>query len=266
MKHTLMRLIPILLLALGLSASAGDKVLKGAIKGEHRTEKYTERDQYRNPYDTLKFFGIKKDMTVVEIFPGGGWYAEILANYLKDKGTYIAGTYDNNPETQKEWQARRNKAFEEKFVKNPGTYGKVTMVPVAGDKITLAADGSVDMILDFRNAHNWYRGKPDAIVDSFKRALKKGGIVGIVDHRLPEDHKDEFAGGYIKESVLINLMEKHGFELIKRSEINANPKDTADHPKGVWTLPPTLTLKDKDRDKYLAIGESDRMTLKFRKK
>jgi predicted methyltransferase len=241
-----------------------NKTLAAALAGEHRSEANKARDKYRRPAETLAFFGITNDMTVIENWPGSGWYTEILAPYLKDNGQLIAATYDRNPESQKKWMHRINKNFDDKFVAHPETFGNIKVVGLLpADKPELAAAGTVDAVLDFRNAHNWIKADADNIIMAWHKALKPGGIVGLVDHRMDDDKEYNPSNGYVHEKQIIDAMAKHGFRLEARSDLNRNPKDTKDHPRGVWTLPPVLTLKDQDRDKYLAIGESDRMVLKF---
>jgi predicted methyltransferase len=258
------RLILAAMLATGLAGAAqADDALKAAIAGEHRSAPNKARDVYRHPYETLSFFGIKPDMTVVELAPGGGWYTEILAPYLRDKGKLIAAGGAMVPEN------RGAMAFKGKLDANPALYGKV--VPGVFEppkRYEIAAPGSVDMVLTFRNLHNWVGNGEDALRATFKeihKVLKPGGVLGVVDHRLPaampQDAKA--SSGYVHEAWVIKMAESAGFKLAGKSEVNANPKDTANHEKGVWTLPPVLANKDKDREKYMAIGESDRMTLKF---
>ena len=247
------------------SLLAGDDAkLKEILAGDHRSEKNKARDVYRHPYETLKFFGVKDAMTIAEIWPGGGWYTEVLAPYLKDNGKLIAVTYDQNAETQKPWMARVNKNYEDNYRSKTDVYGVIELANGAlNDTPKIAEDGSLDMILDFRNAHNWIQWGADQMVESWFNALKKGGVVGLVDHRMDEDKPYNPQNGYLHEKQVIEIMEKHGFKLAGRSDINANKKDTKDHPSGVWTLPPAMALKEKDQEKYKAIGESDRMTLKF---
>lgn len=244
------------------SDTAVSAPIAAAVADSRRKENNRARDQYRHPAETLSFFGIQPDQTVVEIWPGGGWYTEILAPLLKDKGHYIAAAQP------------------------PGKYRQATEALVAGDtdrfgKVKLATfdlkspgdivpPGSADVVLTFRNVHNMLMSGEDAAkaaFASFYKALKPGGILGVVDHRLPEgsDSALEKSSGYLKQSTIIKLAEGAGFKLVAQSEVNANPKDTADHADGVWTLPPTLAKGETDRAKYLAIGESDRMTLKFAK-
>ena len=226
--------------------------LKAAIDGPQRSAENKARDKYRHPFDTLSFFGIKPDMAVVEISPGGGWYTEILAPFLKDQGKLYEAVGNG----------RGAKESEDKLKADPAVYGKVIVLH-SGDAADLPA-GSADMVLTFRNVHNWIpRGTAENYFEAFYRALKPGGILGVTDHRAnpsePQDPKAE--NGYVREDYTIQLAEKAGFRLAATSEINANPKDPRDQP--VWNLPPTLRQKEKDRAKYLAIGESDRMTLKF---
>jgi predicted methyltransferase len=233
-----------------------------ALAGAHRSEANRARDQYRNPEKTLSFFGLRPDMTVVEVSPGGGWYTEVLAPLVKDGKLYAAHA---NPAAS-ERAAQAVAKFKEKLAANP-VYTSVTVTSFGKDHYdSLAPAGSADMVLTFRNVHNWYSADfaPQAF-QAFYKALKPGGVLGVVEHRLPEDRPDEAmkTSGYMKTSAVIKLAEDAGFKLAGQSEVNANPKDTADWPKGVWTLPPNFAEGDTDRAKYAAIGESDRMTLKF---
>ena len=239
--------------------------LQSAVAATTRTATNVARDKYRHPEATLAFFGVKPSDTVVEIWPGGGWYTEVLAPYLAAGGGKL---YAASPD----WgRSGINK------LKNGTTavYGNIQVVdfPVFDGKPAEVPAGTADAVLTFRNVHNWrmgYRreGSPDYSADAFKQMyamLKPGGVLGIEDHRLPEsaDAERERSSGYIKVSTVRRLAESAGFQFAGSSEVNANPKDTANWPEGVWTLPPSLALKDQDREKYLAIGESDRMTLKF---
>ncbi|SDZ75706.1 class I SAM-dependent methyltransferase [Microbulbifer marinus] len=247
------------------SVQAAD--LKSVVEGDHRTESFAARDQYRNPQATLQFIGIKPDMTVVEIAPGGGWYTEILAPYLKDEGTLYAAHFPADSESS--YYQRSLKAFKEKLAADKDSYGKVELTefdPASGRPIAPA--GSADAVVTFRNVHNWMNGGYDQkAFDSFFAALKPGGVLGVVEHRAKPgtSREDMIQSGYVTQDYVIELAKNAGFELEASSDVNANPKDTAKHPKGVWTLPPSLRLGDQDKDKYLAIGESDRMTLRFRK-
>jgi predicted methyltransferase len=245
------------------AANAADDALQAAIAGSGRTPANAARDVYRHPYETLTFFGIKPTMTVVELVPGGGWYTEILAPYLRDKGKYIAAGEPFDP-------ARRGSvAFKNKLDAAPAMYDKVaTGVFMPPARYNIAPAGSVDMVLTFRNVHNWIEGGEADLVNVFKQmytALKPGGVLGVVDHRLPESATQDATAstGYVKQSYVIAIAEKAGFKLAAKSEVNANPKDNAVHKNGVWALPPTYANKDEDRAPYQAIGESDRMTLKF---
>ncbi|HUG46693.1 MAG TPA: methyltransferase [Sphingomicrobium sp.] len=242
-----------------------EAALAAAAASPTRTPANVARDRYRNPVQTLAFFGMRPSDTVVEIWPGGGWYTEILAPYLAaGGGRLILAT----PDGQVGGVAKLRDA-------NPALYGSLTTAtfPAFDSTARRVPDGTADVVVTFRNVHNWRMGyrrddKADYSAEAFKQIyamLKPGGILGIVDHRLPEEASDEreLNSGYIKESTVKRAALEAGFRLAAESAVNANPKDTADWPKGVWTLPPSLALKEQDRDEYLAIGESDRMTLKF---
>lgn len=262
-------LLSSLLLSSAVVATTPIASLEQAISNNSlRSAANMARDQYRNPLPTLQFFDVTPQATVVEISPGGGWYTEILAPLLAEQGVYYAAHF---PASAEGYGQRSRQAFVEKLSANPA-YSKVKLTEFAPRPgIEIAPAGSADVVLTFRNLHNWYMaGGEEAMLTAFAHfytALKPGGVLGIVEHRLPETQLDTdwTRSGYMPESLTIKLAEQAGFTLEARSEINANPKDTADHPGGVWTLPPTLRLGEQDRDKYLAIGESDRMTLKFRK-
>lgn len=252
------------------SAIAGENAaLRAAIDGEHRTPSYRLRDTARHPYETLEFFGITPDMTVVELWPGGGWYSEILAPYLKPNGVLYAAHFD--AQSEHEYFRRSRSRYEAKLAADPELYSQVRMsVFDPPDQLDIAPPGSADAVLTFRNVHNWYMrgGGQDKLSSAFAamyRALKPGGILGIVEHRLPATRplSDQDASGYMHTDFVIDVAREVGFVLLDGSQINANPNDTADHPKGVWTLPPSLRLGEQDADYYLTIGESDRMTLKF---
>lgn len=239
--------------------------LDAAIAASTRTPANVARDRYRHPKETLAFFGVEADDTVVEIWPGGGWYTEILAPYLASGGGRL---YAAAPS----WGIN---GINKLKAANAGLYGSIQTAdfPAFDAAATRVPDGTADVVLTFRNVHNWRMGyrrddKADYSAEAFRQIfamLKPGGVFGIADHRLPEDAdaERERSSGYIKVSTVKRLAEEAGFQLAASSEVNANPKDTANWPDGVWTLPPSLRLGDKDREKYLAIGESDRMTLKF---
>jgi predicted methyltransferase len=225
------------------------------------------RDPYRHPLETLTFLGVAPDSVVVEILPGGaGYWTEILAPYLRDHGRYIAA---NAPrDTTSEEMQRENAAFLAKVAADPAAYGKVEVAEFKADHYPIAPAGSADFVLTFRNIHNWMAsGEVEQSFAAFHKALKPGGVLGVEEHRGRADQpQDPLAkSGYVRQDVAVAMAEKAGFRLLASSETNANPRDTKDYPAGVWTLPPTYRLKDQDRDKYAAIGESDRFLLKFAK-
>ena len=243
-----------------------DTAIAAAIGASTRTPANLARDQYRHPRETLGFFGVEPDDTVVEIWPGGGWYTEILAPLVSEQGQLWVAANGNGLNGVRGMMER-----------DAATYGKIRTAAFpafnAGD--ARVPDGSADVVLTFRNVHNWRMGyqrddkqdyAPEAFAQIF-RMLKPGGVLGIVDHRLPESAPDERerTSGYIKVSTVRRLAEAAGFRFVAASEVNANPSDTTDHPNGVWTLPPSLRTPEGQRDRYAAIGESDRMTLKFMK-
>jgi predicted methyltransferase len=242
--------------------------LDRVLAGDHRSDPNRARDQYRHPRETLEFFGLRQDMAVMEVSPGGGgWYTEVLAPVLREHGEYVAASFD--PNSTSEYAKTNSKKFADKLAARPDLYDRAKVTALqAPNALKPVADGTMDMVVTFRNVHGWMGDDAaDAMFKAMYAALKPGGILGVVEHRAktdePQDPKAE--SGYVREDYAIALIEKAGFELLGRSEVNANPKDTADHPHGVWSLPPTLEGGDVDRDKYLAIGESDRFTLRFRK-
>ncbi|MEH2331940.1 class I SAM-dependent methyltransferase [Nostoc sp.] len=234
--------------------------LQTIVTSSHRSEQNRLRDKYRHPAQTLEFFGLRPNMTVVELWPGSGWYTEILAPFLAPKGQLIVTNF--TPSTSKPALA-----LQEKLAANPEVFGQVKVAQInPPNELTLAPDNSVDMVVTFRNIHNWVKaGYAEQVYAAAYKALKPGGILGVEEHRglggisLQESIKT----GYMSEDGVIAAVEKAGFKLVGKSEINANPKDTKDYPGGVWTLPPTLSQGQKDRERLLTIGESDRMTLKF---
>ena len=235
-----------------------DTSIAAAIGAETRNPANVARDEWRHPRETLGFFGVEPDDTVVEMWPGGGWYTEILAPLLHERGTLWAVAPD-----------RGLNGVRALATKDPATYGKIRLAAFpATAGAPRVPDGSADVVLTFRNVHNWVMADPPIGDDVFREMyamLKPGGVLGVVDHRLPEsaDSARERASGYVKVSTVRRLAEAAGFRLAGESEINANPLDGKDHPNGVWSLPPTYRGKDVDRARFQAIGESDRMTLRF---
>jgi predicted methyltransferase len=250
----------------GLSSSSGPS-LDDVIAGEHRTPAYVERDKFRHPKETLEFFGLAPDQTVVEVWPSRGWYTEILAPYLRERGQYYAAGFSISAADTPQYQRNITSDFAKKMAEHPELYSKVTVSELGKPSAwTACPPASADLVLTFRNVHNWLDGGfENEMFKAFYTALKSGGTLGVVEHRAkPGTSLEKMKeSGYVTEAYVIELAEKAGFKLVAKSEVNANPKDTADHPEGVWTLPPVLRLKEKDREKYVAIGESDRMTLKF---
>jgi predicted methyltransferase len=242
--------------------------IDAALAGDQRSAESVARDAWRHPRETLTFFGLERDMTVMEVWPGAsGWYTEILAPVLRDRGHLIVASWD--PATDNNYVQDSLKAYRAKLEARPDVYGKVEVValhyPTAMNPVP---PGSVDMVLTFRNIHNWMpRDAAKPMLEAMYAALKPGGILGVVEHRAamgkPQDPKAR--SGYVREDYAIELIEGVGFKLIGRSDINANPADTKDYDQGVWSLPPTLRRGAVDREKYLAIGESDRFTLRFEK-
>ena len=230
----------------------------------HRSASNVARDNFRHPVESLTFFGIREDSTVVEILPGsGGFYMEILAPYLKDKGRYTAANRD--PAAPPNYLADHQKLLA-RLKAEPGLYGKVEVTQFNAGLHDIAPAGSADFVITFRDLHNWIaRNEIDGALRAFHKALKPGGVLGIVDHRglpdVPQEAQNK--NGYVRQDYAIALIEKAGFKFSGASEVNANPKDTKDHPDGVWSLPPTYRSKELNRAKFATIGESDRFTLKF---
>ncbi|MBN3960480.1 MAG: class I SAM-dependent methyltransferase [Nostoc sp. NMS8] len=234
--------------------------LQTILKSSHRSEQNRLRDKYRHPAQTLEFFGLRPNVTVVELWPGNGWYTEILAPFLAAKGQLIVTNLANSA-------SKPALAFQEKLAANPEIFGKVKVAQInPPNELTLAPDNSVDIVVTFRNIHNWVKaGYAEQVYEAAYKALKPGGILGVEEHRAlaGTSLEESIKTGYMSEDGVIAAVEKAGFKLVGKSEINANPKDTKDYPAGVWTLPPTLSQGQKDRQRLLNIGESDRMTLKF---
>jgi predicted methyltransferase len=244
---------------------ATSAALDAVLAGNQRSAENRARDVYRHPKETLLFFGLRPEMKVVEVWPDpGGWYTEVIAPLLREKGKYYAAVLDAAPGNAN--QEKRVADYRAKLASRPDIYDRVEITVLSDSGKDLVTAGSVDMVLTFRNIHNWMaRGTAQQHFAAMFRALKPGGTLGVVEHRgNPAKPQDPQARtGYVNEQYAIDLIEAQGFKLVAKSEINANPKDTKDYEQGVWTLPPVYRLGDLDRDKYRAIGESDRFTLRF---
>jgi predicted methyltransferase len=238
--------------------------LDSILAGEHRSAENSVRDRYRHPKETLLFFGIRPEMKVLEVWPEPGWYTEIIAPLVRERGKYYAAVIAADP--QSKYVTQRLSDYQQKLASRPDVYDRVEVVTFPTDGGDVVPPGSLDMIVTFRNIHNWmardYAGQAFA---TMYKALKPGGVLGVVEHRgnpaVVQDPKAK--SGYVNEDYAIRLIEGQGFRLEGESQANANPKDTKDYEQGVWTLPPTYRLGEKDRQMYADIGESDRFTLKF---
>jgi predicted methyltransferase len=249
------------------AADYSDAQLDRAIAGTHRSVSDQARDRYRHPKETLRFFGVRPDMTVIEIAPGAGWYTDILAPFLRDHGHLYAAHYAASGPDSSDYRRQGRARYEAKLAANPALYGKVIVGDLPVRAFTdIQPPGGADMVLTFRNVHNWIKdGHFDDSLKAFYDVLKPGGVLGVEEHRAkPGTTVDRMiASGYVTEAYVIERAEAAGFKLGARSEINANARDTKDYPKGVWTLPPSYVEGERDKAKYAAIGESDRMTLRF---
>ena len=253
--------------------AAGKQIgpLDSVLAGDWRSDANRARDGYRHPRETLTFFGVEPDQTVIEMWPGGGWYAEVLAPLLRDAGNYTGVIVDPAKQADADGTAyaeRTNSKLRALFEKRPDVFGKARLLEAGSAAPVLGAANSADVMLTFRNAHNWVMdGNEKAMFKAMFEVLKPGGTLGVVDHRAKPDQPaaEMKKSGYLPEAFVISLAEAAGFKLEAKSEINANPRDTKDYPDGVWTLPPRLAKGEVDRARYLAIGESDRMTLRFSK-
>lgn len=259
-------LMLVLLLPIAPTFANESAALGKIINGEQRSKQNRTRDEARHPQQTLEFFDVKPSSTVLEMWPGKGWYTEILAPYLKQGGgQFIAAGFPLHSGPQ--WRRTMQQEFQDVLTLSPAYYDAVKFTGIGPPYLwSLGKDNSVDTVLTFRNVHNWIKGGYEKeMFTAMYKVLKPGGVLGVIDHRAKPNTDIETMNktGYITEQHVVALAQEAGFVLDSTSEINANPKDTKNHPKGVWTLPPTLRLGDKDREKYSAIGESDRMTLKF---
>lgn len=252
----------------GVAADVG-AMIDEAMNGEHRAEANKLRDGFRHPKQTLLFFGLEADMKVIEITPGRGWYTEILAPVLRDSGTMYAASYEIT-DRSREFFRQLDAGYRAKLEARPTVYDGVEIVYFNPAVPEIAPPNSVDMVLTFRNVHNWAKaGTAEAMFQAFANALKPGGILGVVEHRAKPGTpiEKQIKSGYMTEDYVIEMALKVGFRLAGSSEINANPNDTKDHPGGVWNLLPNLrNVPEEEKAKYRAIGESDRMTLKFVKR
>ena len=250
--------------------------IEQAMFGDHRSDSNKARNAYRHPVGTLTALGLDDGMTVLEIWPGGGWYTEVLAPVMRGKGQYVVASWDQDVEGQPQYRYRLHQALVEKFSANPGVYDQVAIIPFSPpNSASLGADNSFDLILTFRNAHGWVSdGMAEQVFAEFARVLKPGGSLGVVQHRAAAGTDPAVTAemGYLSEAAVIELASGAGLYLGHRSEVNANPSDDRDHPEGVWSLPPGLAVCESIEDQaerddcespYLAIGESDRMTLRF---
>ncbi len=247
-----------------MRTSPSAKELSRVVAANQRSAENKARDAYRHPVETLLFFGIEPDMNVLELTPGRGWYTEILAPYLRDAGKLTVGV-----PSAKGARAKYRQSFLDMKAARPEVFAKVDVVTFdPPSPVDLGPDESVDLVLTFRNTHNWIvDGAAREAYAAMFEVLRPGGVLGVVQHRAADgtDATETAKSGYVPEAYVIAVAQEAGFELLGRSDINRNDKDDHDHPEGVWTLPPVLRLGDEDQARYIAIGESDRMTLKFRK-
>ena len=259
-------------------APANDGWLETAVAGKHRDPGKRARDAYRHPVEVLRFFGLQPDSTVVEIWPSGGWWTEILGPALRDRGTYYAAGFAMTANRTPQWRKNAQARFDEWLAAQPELYDAVVVTELSvPERTVIAPPGTADFVLTFRNVHNWLNGGYAAeMFQLMARALRPGGVLGLVTHRAPEGRgiEEMKESGYVTEALVIEMAEAAGLTLEESSAINANPRDSRNHPAGVWTLPPSLAhCRDLQDDAeraaceahYRAIGESDRMTLKFRK-
>jgi predicted methyltransferase len=268
-KPALALLAAVLLIAgcaMTSTRQATAQALDNILADPHRSEADRARDRYRHPKDTLLFFGIRPEMSVLEVWPEPGWYTDIIAPLVRGKGKYYPAVIEADPGSQ--YINARLEAYRNKLASDPTLYGNPTIVTFPTNGGDVVPPGTLDMVVTFRNIHNWMaEGTTPQVFATIFKALKPGGVLGVVEHRgnpaVPQDPKAK--SGYVNADYAIQLIEAQGFRLVGTSEVNANPKDTKDYEQGVWTLPPAYRLGDKDREKYAEIGESDRFTLKFEK-
>jgi len=238
-------------------------LLNKAVENYYRKTENKKRDIYRHPVQTLNFFGISREKKILEISPGRGWYTEIIGNFMNKTNNLFVTKYEKPPHPV-EVITKMQKEFSDYFIKNNKYFGNIQFVSINKNYQILGKEETFDLVLTFRNTHNWLgSGNAENIYKSIFKIMKKGGVLGVVQHRANETSQFNHKNGYVKESFLIKFIEKQGFKFLEKSEINANSKDTKNYKKGVWTLPPRLIEGDLNKSRYLKIGESDRMTLKF---
>ena len=274
---TILALTPVHGVGDELSTAEIQARVEAAVDGEHRAEDNRARDRFRNPAETLAFFGWQPNMEIAEIWPAGGWYTEILAPLTRGEGVYFAAGFSMTADRTPQWRKDYQKQFAEKLEADPDVYDHVVMTGLSiPERPTFAPPGSLDMVLTFRNVHNWVNGDyAPAMFEAMYRVLKSGGVLGLVEHRAAPGtpRKNVPDDGYMTEAHVIELAEGAGFVLEEKSEINANPDDTRNHPEGVWSLPPSYRgcrgMDDAEMqecvERFRPIGESDRMTMRFRK-
>jgi len=264
----LLLLASIVLLATSCSTTSTRETTAAALDnilaGSQRAADNSARDRYRHPKETLLFFGIRPEMKVLEVWPEPGWYTQIIAPLVRERGKYYAGVIAPDPDSR--YVASRRSDYQQKLTSRPDLYGAVEVVTLPADGSNVVPPGTLDMVVTFRNIHNWMaHDSAGQVFATLYKALKPGGVLGVVEHRgnaaTVQDPKAK--SGYVNEDYAIRLIEGQGFRLVGESQVNANPRDTKDYEQGVWTLPPDYRLGDKDRQKYADIGESDRFTLKF---
>jgi len=271
MRRSTFACVVVCALVLVAGATVTASPVPGAVEkwmnGPHRAPGNAARNRFRHPQQTLSFLGLDPSMTVVEVWPSGGWYTEILAPVLRENGKYYAAGFALTAKRTPAWRKKVQEDFQVKLAANPELYDRVVVTELSiPERTEMAPPGTADMVLTFRNVHNWMNGDyAPAMFDAMFAALKPRGVLGVVEHRAPKgtSRAQMVQSGYVTEAHVKALAKNAGFRFVEKSEINANAKDTADHPAGVWTLPPTLRLGEKDRAKFVAIGESDRMTLRF---
>ncbi len=264
----LLLLASTLLLAASCSTTSTRETTAAALDtilaGNQRSAQNSARDRYRHPKETLLFFGIRPEMKVLEVWPEPGWYTEIIAPLVRERGKYLAAVIAPDPDSK--YVTGRLSDFQQKLTSRPDVYGAVEVVTLPTDGSDVVPAGTLDMVVTFRNIHNWMaKDSAGQVFATLYKALKPGGVLGVEEHRgnAATTQDPQAKSGYVNEDYAIRLIEGQGFKLVGESQVNANPKDTKDYEQGVWTLPPSYRVGEKDRQKYTDIGESDRFTLKF---